>query len=192
VPFTNWGATVKNSPKYTFLPTTVLGIQNIVKYARKTGRRVRCSGYRHSWSSIFSEQNEILVSFVNLDVVTRLPDPMSIVGGEYTTQDVPELKTIELKEQTSPMKRLCRVGAAVTNEEFRRWSVAGNAWALPCNVIMVEITIGGSNAPICHGAGLRHKTLSDYVRRIEYVDCHGEKQTIDDRDLIRAAAGACG
>lgn len=66
---------------------------------------------------------------------------MSIVPGEYNAATVPELKTIELKEETGPGKRLCRVGAAVTNEEFRRWSVAGKAWAFPADVILVEVSV---------------------------------------------------
>jgi len=191
VPFENWGKTVKNTPKYTFLPTTVLGIQNLVMYANKNNFRVRCAGYRHSWSSTFSQDEQILVSFVNLVRATTLPDPSSLYPGDYSGTNVPELKTIELKEQTAPGKILCRVGAAVTNEDFRRWSIEGNAWTLPCNVIMVEITFGGSNGPICHGAGIQHNTLSDYVRRIEYVDCHGQHQIVDDSNLIKAAAGAC-
>lgn len=48
------------------------------------------------------------------------------------------------------------------------------------------------NGPICHGAGISHKTLSDYVRAIEYVDCHGKLQLVDDPRLIKAAAGAFG
>lgn len=124
--------------------------------------------------------------------MTTLPDPLSLIPGEYDASKVSELKTIELKEETGPGKRLCRVGAAVTNEEFRRWAVAGKAWSLPCDVILVEVTIGGVNGPICHGAGITHKTLSDYVRRIEYVDCKGEHRTVDDPYLIKAAAGAFG
>ena len=54
------------------------------------------------------------------------------------------------------------------------------------------MTIGGVNGPICHGAGITHKTLSDYVRRIEYVDCIGEIRTIEDHVHIKAAAGAFG
>jgi hypothetical protein len=54
------------------------------------------------------------------------------------------------------------------------------------------VTIGGVNGPICHGAGLSHKTLSDYVRRIEYVDCNGQLQTVNDPVHIKAAAGAFG
>ncbi|RDA94540.1 hypothetical protein CP533_2744 [Ophiocordyceps camponoti-saundersi (nom. inval.)] len=192
VPFENWGLSVQNTPNFTFLPSTVVGLQNLVKYAKENNYRVRCAGYRHSWSPAFSQESQILVSFVDLDTVTTLPDPMSITGGDYTGQDVPELKTIELKEARSDGRRLCRIGAAVTNEEFRRWSVAHNSYALPVNVIMVETTFGGVNAPICHGAGLRHKTISDYVRKIEYVDCNGKLQVVDDSDQIRAAAGSFG
>ena len=76
----------------------------------------------------------------SMQTVTTLPDPMSIVPGEYNPVTVPELKRIELKEETVPgKKRLCRIGAAVTNEEFRRWAVAGKAWTFPADVILVEV-----------------------------------------------------
>ncbi|KAJ7847979.1 hypothetical protein B0H13DRAFT_2285449 [Mycena leptocephala] len=190
--FVNWGETVKNTPTFTFVPTTVLGIQNLVRYASANTLRVRCSGFRHSWSPIFSQSSEILISFVNLAEVTTLPDPLSLIPGPYTGTGVPDLKTIELMEQLAPGKRLCRIGAAVTNEDFRRWAVAHNAWALPVSVIMVEVTVGGVNAPICHGAGRRHLTVSDYVRRVEYVDCKGVVQTVSDPRQLTVAAGAFG
>lgn len=119
------------------------GVQNIVQFAIKHNYRVRCAGYRHSWSSIFSQDDEVFISFVNLHTVTTLPDPMSLISGEYDRAEVPELKTIDLQEETVlGRKRLCRIGAAVTNEEFRRWSVAGKAWAFPADVILVEVSSG--------------------------------------------------
>lgn len=45
-------------------------------------------------------------------------------------------------------RKYVRVGAATTNEQFRRWCIAKGRVTLPANVIMVEITLGGSNAPI--------------------------------------------
>ncbi|KAJ7203895.1 hypothetical protein GGX14DRAFT_648172 [Mycena pura] len=57
---------------------------------------------------------------------------------------------------------------------------------------MVEITMGGANAPICHGAGRRHLTVSDYVRRVEYVDCRGVVQTVSHPRQLKVAAGAFG
>ncbi|KAF2144536.1 uncharacterized protein K452DRAFT_245458 [Aplosporella prunicola CBS 121167] len=192
VPFQNWGESVNNTPRYTFIPSTVLGLQNLARFASANNFRVRCGGYRHSWAPIFSQNNEIFVSLLSTEQVTAMPDPTSIIPGPFPGHGTNELKTIELKEQLSKDKRLCRVGVAVTNEEFRRWAVANKSWALPVDVILVEVTIGGVNAPICHGAGYRHKTISDYVRRVEYVDCNGQRQTVDDPELIKAAAGSFG
>lgn len=181
---------MENSPRYTFFPTTVLGLQNVVQYAMDKDLRIRCAGYRHSWSSIFSEDGAILVSFVNLRTVTQTPDPMSLDINDPDTGL--ELHSIEIKEETEDGKRLCRVGCAVTAEEFRRWAVANNTHAMPVDVILVEVTVGGTNAPICHGAGRRHPTFSDFARKIEYVDCHGKLQVVDDPELLKAASGAFG
>lgn len=77
-------------------------------------------------------------------------------------------------------KGLIRLGAATLNAQFLNWtnqqlnSEAKELWALPLNVIMIEITFGGSNAPICHGAGINTQTLSDLVYELEYVDCNGK------------------
>ncbi|KAJ7224719.1 hypothetical protein GGX14DRAFT_651436, partial [Mycena pura] len=109
--FVNWGESVKNTPTYTFVPTTVLGIQTSFATPPPTT-------YASAVAASAQLTSEILISFVNLAEVTTLPDPMSLIPGEYTGIDVPELKTIDLKEQLRRPKRLCRIGAAVTNEEF--------------------------------------------------------------------------
>ena len=62
---------------------------------------------------------------------------------------------------------------------------------------MIEITFGGSNAPICHGSGVSTKTLSDYIYEIEFVNCLGNIQRVsadnpDGKKLLRSAAGAFG
>jgi D-arabinono-1,4-lactone oxidase len=45
-----------------------------------------------------------------------------------------------------------------------------------------------------HGAGIKHQTLSDLVYAMEYVDAHGQFQTIkpEDKDLLKAAGGCFG
>lgn len=55
-----------------------------------------------------------------------------------------------------------------------------------------RVTIGGVNGPICHGAGARHGTVSDFVRAVEYVDANGKLQEISDPGHLRAAAGCFG
>jgi hypothetical protein len=136
--FDNWGLSVHNTPKWTFIPTTVLGLQNLVKYAKKNNLRVRCAGYRHSWSSTFSSDREILVSLLDLHQVTTLPDPSTLQPTPLSNKDN-ELKSIELApKSTESGKRLVRVGVSVTNEEFRRWALGNKAWSLPMDVILVE------------------------------------------------------
>lgn len=139
--FHNWGQTVNNTPRWSFVPKTVLGLQNLVKWAKANEFRVRCSGYRHSWSSTFSEDKQILVSLLNLESVTKIPDTMSIAAEHIDPEN--ELKVIQLAEPTAGMvvesgKALVRVGVAVTNEQFRRWAVKNDKWTLPVDVILVE------------------------------------------------------
>jgi hypothetical protein len=138
IPFSNWGQTVNNVPKYTFVPKTVLGLQNLVKYAKEEKLRVRCGGYRHSWSDSFSQDNHVLISLLNLEEVTTIPDPLPI-GADYI-DPTNELKVIQMAPGATENgeKSLVRVGVSVTNEQFRRWAVANGKWALPMDVILVE------------------------------------------------------
>ncbi|KAK6984829.1 putative fad-binding type 2 protein [Favolaschia claudopus] len=214
-PFSNWGENIRNTPLYTFVPTTVLGIQNIVRFAIANDLRVRCAGYRHSWSSIFSSSsssteedndknkkrnNTILISFVNLTEVTTLPDPMSLPHS-FSSSHPNELQTIELLPLTAhptsrPESRLCRIGAATTSESLRLFLTSPTSkWTLPVSPILVEVTLAGITQTICHGAGRLHPTISDFVRRVEYVDCRGVLQSLnieESKEGVRAVAGAFG
>lgn len=132
---------MQNTPHWTFVPKTVLGLQNLVKWAKIHEYRVRCSGYRHSWSSTFSADKQILVSLLNLEQVTKLPDPMSILPERIDHDN--ELKSIQLAAPpgvtaSNVDKALVRVGVSVTNEQFRRWAVANDRWTMPVDVILVE------------------------------------------------------
>lgn len=179
----------------TFMPTTVVGIQNLVKYAIQHDRRVRCAGFRHSWSYMYAGTNDILVSFVSRREATHVPNCISFQPDEFNKPGGSELKRIELlgeNDLSADGKRLCKVGVAITNEDFRRWAVQNNTHVLPVDVILVQATVGGVNAAICHGAGLRHQTVSDLVERINYVDCNGVCREVRDPEQIKAAAGCFG
>ncbi|KAI1394049.1 uncharacterized protein F4822DRAFT_34928 [Hypoxylon trugodes] len=196
--FQNWGLTVKNIPSLTYVPSTSYGIQQIVKYAKAHNLKVRASGYRHSWSPVFGEDGQIIISTLGLYRATVLPNLESLPGSEYFVRGT-ELNSIDFVGQPQKgKKRFVRVGTAVTNQMFRVWcnkQELDAASSLPINVIMVEITFGGSNAPICHGAGRRHPTLSDLVHAIEYVDVNGNIQTISkdaDPNFMAVASGCFG
>lgn len=196
--FQNWGRTVTNTPHLTCIPRTSYGVQEIVKYAKREKMNVRASGYRHSWSSIFGKNGQIMISTLGLHQATMLPNIESLPGSQLFEPHT-ELNTIEFVGTPQPgKKRLVRVGTAVTNQMFRRWcnqQELPKASSLPLNVIMVEITMGGSNAPICHGAGRRHPSLSDLVYAIEYVDEGGQLRTInkdEHAEFMVVAAGCFG
>ena len=83
-----------------------------------------------------------MISLLNLEEVTKLPDTMGIEQVEYIDPEN-ELKVIKLAAPpgvfaSSADKALVKVGVSVTNEQFRRWAVANDKWTLPVDVILVE------------------------------------------------------
>lgn len=130
------------------------------------------------------------MSLLPISQVTKLPDPSTVLLGGYSGASLNELKTIELKE-TTPSGRLCRIRAAVTNDEFRRWQLE-NSWATPVDTLVVEVTIAGITQGLCHGGGLPHDTIPDHIKRVEYVDANGNLQTVHDPLFLTAAAGNFG
>ncbi|KAI4749285.1 hypothetical protein E4T50_00425 [Aureobasidium sp. EXF-12298] len=95
VPFLNWQQNVHTRPVLTFVPSTVLGLQNLIKaYPQK---RIRCSGYRHTRSGFFAEDGDILVSFVSLHhVASVLPEMINLFTSQIDEAEVSgELRSIQ-------------------------------------------------------------------------------------------------
>lgn len=193
--FQNWGLTIKVRPAVTFVPRSIVGIQNIVKWSRQHKMRIRCSAYRHTWNSQFADEGQVLISMLPLPVVEKLPSlapPMEMDHFQFARL---------LGTKTLPggqIRGLCHIGAATTMEQLRVWSsdmAPGGGeckWSLPCNVVMVEITIVGAILNMCHGAGWKQQTLSDLVESIEFVDGNATVQTVSDPSRIQALAGSFG
>jgi len=191
--FNNYGETVQNVPSKTFFPKTLKEIQDLVKYAKKEGKRLRAAGMRHSWPSLFSNTNELLLCLLPLAVTDTISYARS--GDLSIDQQIKDwgsdFSFIEVVEDLGDGHAAVRVGAATTNIEMLNWSTK-SGWTLPLDVIAIMITYGGSNAPICHGAGLKHKTLSDLVRKLEFVNGNGELQTVDNKEQLAAVSGCFG
>ncbi|MDX1911430.1 MAG: hypothetical protein SFV22_08100, partial [Saprospiraceae bacterium] len=138
--FENWGRTVKNTPDITFVPKTKAGLCNLVKWATAQQKRVRAAGYRHTWGDLYSNNGQVLVSMLPLDVVTVLPAREPGIDPNNELQGIQVVGTLV---ENGVNKALCKIGAATTNEQFRRWCLdpqGGNLqWTIPLNVIMVEI-----------------------------------------------------
>lgn len=199
-PFENWGLTVKTNNLLTFVPTTKIGLCNLVKWAKTKNLKVRAAGYRHSWSDITVNNDQVLVSMLPIPKAENIPSLATEIDENNELQGVTLLEDTITEDGVE--KRLCKIGAATTNEQFRKWVVRnafnektetwGDWWTIPLNVILVEITFGGSNAPICHGSGIKTKTLSDLVAAIEFVNANGELQVVDDPEQLKSAAGSIG
>jgi hypothetical protein len=196
--FENWGRNIETNSILTFIPKTKGGLCNIVKWSKSKGLKVRASGFRHSWSNITVNDDQVLVSLLPIKQVEAIPTFQLAIDHENEFQFIELLdKTIE---EDGVVKRLCKIGAGTTNEQFRSWIVDESRengtwndwWTLPFNVIMVEITFGGSNGPICHGAGIKSTTLSDLVASIEFVNANGELQIIDDPFQLKSVSGCFG
>ena len=96
---------------------------------------------------MFARNGGILISTLNLKLATRIPNFTSLGLGQEPPEELNSI--ILLPEQPAGGKTvLVRVGCATTNEQLREWCVKSKKATLPLNVIMVEITLGGSNAPI--------------------------------------------
>lgn len=193
-PFESWEGTIKFKPNIIFFPQSIKGIQNLILWANQEGKRVRASGYRHSSSDIYAEDNEVLVSMLDIDTVTQLPAQYPPINPYNDLQGINLIGQEYIKDGSK--KILCKIGAATCNYHFQDWVHAptggGSNWALPLNVIMTEITFGGSNAPICHGSGIKNKTLSDLVVEIEFINVKGERQIVNDKEQLKAASGCFG
>ena len=194
-PFANWGGTVHNVPALTAVPRTVTGTAALIGWAALTHRTVRAAGYRHSWTDLFSADGQVLVSMLPPPTVVDLPAIDPAIDPRDRLQGIDLVGTVV---EDGVTKALCRVGAATTNDQFRLWCLSeqgGNwQWTIPVNTIIVEITFGGSNATICHGAGSRHRTLNDLVTvgRVRERPRQGAGRRRSDRNWrLLPAASAC-
>jgi len=86
---------------------------------------------------------------LDLKTATNVPDSASILPDKASNLSN-EFKTIQVQGPARYAdKALVRIGAAVTNEELRRWSVRGDAWALSLNTIIVEYVPASGWDPRC-------------------------------------------
>lgn len=194
--FTNWGRTQKAVPLYTFVPVTRVGVVNAVRFAARESLKVRAAGTRHSWSDLFGGDGGVLISFVELDAAVPRTD-LGVAAANPADNELEKI-VFEGEEvgEDGVVRGRVRVGAAATSEHIRAWSLSENGghwrWMLPALPVLTAITSAGVTQPICHGAGRRHPSCSDFVMEVEVVNCKGEVQVLKERELIRSASGGLG
>ncbi|KAG8746297.1 hypothetical protein FRC12_014324 [Ceratobasidium sp. 428] len=176
--FQNWGLTVQNKPSYTFIA--------------RTEKKVRVAGYRHTWKEFYLSDIEVLVMLLPLEAIVNLHAFSPTIEELQKTSDLVGIEVAPTPLGLHSKTTLCTIKAGTMSEIFRVWCLRNRVWCLPFNIIMVEITFGGSNAPICHGAGFDTTTLSDLVAEFCYIDPNGNPKSITNPEQLCAASGCFG
>ena len=68
-------------------------------------------------------------------------------------------------EENGVKKATVRMGASSLNAHYFDWALKNN-WTFPSNTIQHLMTIGGVATPMCHGAGIGHRTITDRIIKI--------------------------
>ncbi|CCM02786.1 uncharacterized protein FIBRA_04895 [Fibroporia radiculosa] len=189
--FHNWGFTVKFKPSWTLVVRSINGVCQVVKWASQTGRKVRVAGFRHTWTELYGNNGDIMIMFLPIETLVKLPYELPPKSWSTELSGI-EVVPAVVDRVAPPGHAFVKIMAGTSNDQLRQWSFDNKAWCMPFNVIMVEVTLGGTNAVICHGSGFSTSTLSDLVAEICYVDARGTLQSITDPDELRAASGSFG
>jgi FAD/FMN-containing dehydrogenase len=142
----NWGKSARCRPELSFYPQTAEDLIRIVNFARDAGKRVRATGSSHSWSALVPT-DDVLVYTRRLNRVT-----------------------MDLSDESQP-RVVVESGATIreVNDVLER-----HGYALPFNVVLESVRLGGLIATGSHGSGWNNRTLSDLAHSIEVVTASGQ------------------
>lgn len=163
--FSNWSKSIsERSMDRIYRVSKSSEIQDIVRQviSEEPKKRIRCVGFGHSWTDFYPDENQILIQMVSETKNERKDDD--------------DLQAITL---VSPTR--VRVGAAVTNTQFRNFANQ-HGICIPYNVIISENTFGGTNGGLCHGGGIKTGILSDLVSEIGMIDTQGKLRVFKEKD----------
>lgn len=137
--FSNWGQTVEYNTPYTFVVRSVAGVQKVVKWAAGEGRKVRVSGFRHSWTEVFGATGDVMIMFQPFDTMTKLPFKPAPSG--WQTELVGIEVVPEVAGRAAPTGHsFCKIMAGTTSDQFRQWCYDNKTWCIPLSVILVEVS----------------------------------------------------
>ena len=159
----NWGRTAACTPEFSYFPESGEELVEIMKVARRTGKKLRVVAQGHSWSGLVPT-NDILVYVHKLNKVE-----------------------MDLSDVANPLVVL---ESGATNREVND-VLEAHGYALPFNVVLESVRFGGLIATGSHGSGWGNATLSDLVAWIEIVDANGNmrrfEEGVDSEEVMNAA-----
>lgn len=162
-PWQSWAGLARCEPVTCFYPETVEDLEEIVREAIATGRRIRAAGSGHSFSAL-SPTDDFLV------LTKRMK------GVWVDTSD--------------PARPRVTVEPGVTNRELND-ALEAHGLALPFNVVLESVCVAALVCTGSHGSGRDNPTLSDLVESMEVVTGTGERRVFsaerDPAEVMRAA-----
>ncbi|GJJ72195.1 hypothetical protein EMPS_04552 [Entomortierella parvispora] len=170
--WTNWGGNLTYQPERTFHPKTLGDLKTIARLAKTHGKKIRCTGSGHSWSST-AVSKDYLVSTREMDKVSPpVHNPEGpCEGGDGWTVTIETGVLIEdldlyLRQHNPPL-------------------------TLPSNVLVGCVRYGGVLTMGTHGASVNSSTMSDMVTEMTIVNAHGELVTYSEAVDPEAFNAAC-
>ncbi|MEM7034824.1 MAG: FAD-binding protein [Chloroflexota bacterium] len=167
----NWAKTSQSSPKFIFQPETLADLQTIVQKANTQQLKVRIVGSSYSWPN-WATTSDILVYSGRLN---KVEIDLSIAGQPRIIAE-----------------------AGATNRQLNN-VLEQHGLALPSNVVLEVVRIGGIVSTGSHGSGWHHPVLSDYVHALDIVTADGQcrrfevgKDSDDIMNAVRLSLGTFG
>ncbi|KAG0214394.1 hypothetical protein BGX33_002229 [Mortierella sp. NVP41] len=152
--WSNWAKNQNCTPLKTFHPKNIEELTNIVHQARLNGKKIRCTGSGHSWSSSSVVTDGYLVA---MNKMRKVYNPVySDALGSWTV-------TVETGVTVKALDDALR-----THEP---------PLALPSNVVLDSVRYGGILSLGCHGAATKTGTLPDLVSEVTIIDAEGNLNT---------------
>eukprot|EP00005_Dracoamoeba_jomungandri_P000133 CAMPEP_0174253216 /NCGR_PEP_ID=MMETSP0439-20130205/2596_1 /TAXON_ID=0 /ORGANISM="Stereomyxa ramosa, Strain Chinc5" /LENGTH=877 /DNA_ID=CAMNT_0015334125 /DNA_START=65 /DNA_END=2694 /DNA_ORIENTATION=- len=161
--FSNFHANISRNVGKSIAPSTADEISEFILEAKEAERRVRGVGGGHSYSNIFFDDSDYLISSNNL-------------------------RGINIEKKFESGKVWLKIGAGETTLNVTKF-LTSNSLELPCNLYPHSFMFGGCAATGAHGTGWNAGTLSDYIVSMEIIDSNGKLQTYsydDTPDLMPA------
>ncbi|KAG0362934.1 hypothetical protein BG005_003472 [Podila minutissima] len=152
--WSNWAGNQSCDPGQIFYPKTLADIQALVVQAKQAGKKVRCAGSGHAWSS------------------SSVVPP----GGYLAIMNKMEKCHTPLLDEEGVWTVTVETGVQVKNlDDFLK--AHKPPLALPSNVVLDSVRYGGILSLGCHGAATHTRTLPDLVTEVTIVDADGHLNT---------------
>jgi len=197
--FFNWALTVLTNPGETRVVTTRDDVLKLIQDSQKdedNRKKVRVSGFKHSFSPLFSDSGEYIHGFLlppelSCDQILDRGDKGLVFDANLKwahRTKLPETTTVEILENNK-----LRVSCGASNYTYAKLAEklleSGKPFpSEPTSVLQLFQGFPGTYAVACHGGGITATTLCDYITKLKVVDYKGEEVVYEGAVLKKIGA----